>query len=120
MSKKVFHLSTCSTCKRIIKELELVDKGFELQNVKETPITEEELESLYKYSGSYESLFNRRSVLYRDRKLKEVNLSEEDYKNLILEHYSFLKRPIIQINDTYFVGNAKKTLAAAQEFLDQL
>ena len=119
MTKKVYHLATCSTCKRIIKELNLTE-GFELQNVKKLPISLNELEKLQVFSGSYESLFNRRSTLYRERKLKEVSLSENDYKNLILEHYSFLKRPIIQIGDTYFIGNAKKTIEAAKTFLENI
>lgn len=119
MTKKVYHLATCSTCKRIIKELNLTD-GFELQNVKEEPISLEELEKLYTFSGSYESLFNRRSTLYRERNLKEVSLIEDDYKKLILEHYTFLKRPIIQVENTYFIGNAKKTIEAAKTFLENL
>lgn len=119
MIKKVYHLSTCSTCKRIIKELNLVN-GFELQNVKEQPIAEVELEKLETFSGSYESLLNRRSVLYRERNLKEKQLSEEDYKALILEHYSFLKRPIIQVGDQYFIGNAKKTIESAKSFIENL
>jgi len=119
MIKKVYHLSTCSTCKRIIKELEL-ENGFELQNVKEQPITNEELERLAEFSGSYEILLNRRSVLYRDRNLKEKELSEADCKGLILEHYSFLKRPIIQVGDQYFIGNAKKTIESAKIFLENL
>ena len=119
MIKKVYHLSTCSTCKRIIKELDLT-KDFELQNLKEHPILENELDQLHTFTQSYESLFNRRSMLYRERNLKEVTLSETDYKNLILEHYSFLKRPIIQIDNTYFIGNAKKTIEAAKAHLQNL
>ena len=119
MSKKVYYLASCSTCKRIIKELNLVD-DFELQNVKEQPISLKELDKLYSFSKSYESLFNRRATLYRERNLKEVSLSETDYKKLILEHYTFLKRPIIQIDDTYFIGNAKKTIEAAKGFIESL
>lgn len=119
MTKKVFYLNTCSTCKRIIEELNL-EATFELQNVKEQPISEEELDQLKEFSGSYESLLNRRAVLYRERRLKEQQLSELDIKKLILEHYSFLKRPIIQINDTYFVGNAKKTIESAKTYLQNL
>lgn len=119
MTKKVYHLSTCSTCKRIIKELNIND-DFQFQNIKENPISEKELEQLYAYSGNYENLLNKRSTLYKERKLKEIELSEVDCKNLILEHYSFLKRPIIQVNETYFIGNAKKTIAEAKEFLEKL
>lgn len=119
MTKKVFYLSTCSTCKRIIKELNL-EATFKLQNVKENPISEEELNNLKAFSGSFESLLNRRSVLYRERGLKEQQLSDLDIKKLILEHYSFLKRPIIQINDMYFIGNAKKTIESAKIYLENL
>lgn len=119
MIKKVYHLNTCSTCKRIIKDLNLED-SFELQNVKEKPISEEELEKLKEFSGSYESLLNRRAVLYRERNLKEQILSETDYKDLILEHYSFLKRPIIQIGKKYFIGNAKKTVEEAKTYIENL
>jgi len=119
MIKKVYHLSTCSTCKRIIKELGLKD-NFELQNVKEKPISEEELEKLKSFIGNYENLFNKRAILYRERNLKETTLSEVNYKNLILEHYSFLKRPIIQINDQYFIGNAKKTIENAKKYIQNL
>jgi len=119
MIQKVYHLSTCSTCKRIIKELNLEEK-FNLQNVKEFPISEESLEKLAQFSGSYESLLNRRSILYRERNLKEQSLSESDYKALLLEHYSFLKRPVIQIGEQYFVGNAKKTVESAKNFLENL
>ncbi len=119
MIKKVYYLNTCSTCKRIIKELHL-EEGFELQNVKESPIVEIDLEALKKFSGTYESLLNRRSLLYRERNLKEQSLSEQDCKALILEHYSFLKRPIIQIEKHYFIGNAKKTIESAKSYLGTL
>ena len=119
MTKKVYYLATCSTCKRIIKDLNLTEK-FELQNTKEQPVTENELLKIYEFSGSYENLLNRRSVLYQERDLKNQTLNEKDYKNLILEHYSFLKRPIIQIEDQYFIGNAKKTIEAAKAYLENL
>jgi len=97
-----------------------LEGDFELQNVKEQPITAQSLEKLKEFSGSYESLLNRRAVLYRERNLKEQKLSETDYKALILEHYSFLKRPIIQIDEQYFIGNARKTIESAKAFIADL
>lgn len=66
-------------------------------------------------SGSYESLFSKRAQLYRKRGLNEQSLSEEDFKNLILEHYTFLKRPVMIVDNQIFVGNSKKVVAAAVE-----
>jgi len=112
--KKIYHLGSCSTCKRILKELEPLD-GVELQEIKSEPITPAQLEQMETLSGSYESLFSRRAMLFRQRGLHEKELSEKDYKDLILEHYTFLKRPVIIVEDQIFVGNSKKTVEAAKE-----
>ena len=105
--KKVYYLSTCDTCKKILRELQL-DSAFELQDIKTEPITEEQLEHLRSMTDSYESLFSRRSRQYRSRGLHEVELTEQDYKKLILEEYTFLKRPVIVNQDVISIGNAKK------------
>ncbi|WP_108245793.1 arsenate reductase family protein [Muricauda brasiliensis] len=112
--KKIYHLGSCSTCKRILKELEPLD-GVELQEIKSEPITPEQLEQMKALSGSYESLFSRRAMLFRQRGLHEKELSEKDYKELILDHYTFLKRPVIIVGDQIFIGNSKKTVEAGKE-----
>ncbi|MAP55790.1 ArsC/Spx/MgsR family protein [Altibacter sp.] len=112
--KKIYYLSSCDTCKRILDELEL-PQSFIKQDIKTQGITEEELEELYNLAGSYEDLFSKRARLYKERNLKEERLLEEDFKNLLLEHYTFLKRPILVNNDQIFIGNSKKTVAAAKK-----
>ena len=114
--KKTYHLGSCSTCKRILKELEPLD-GVELQEIKSEALTSEQLEQMAELSGSYESLFSRRAMLFRQRGLHEKDLSESDYKDLILDHYTFLKRPVVIVDDQIFVGNSKKTVEAAKEAL---
>ena len=114
--QKIYHLSTCDTCKRILKELN-PPSSFILQDIKSNEITEEQLEEMHNLSGSYEDLFSRRARLYKEKDLKNKDLREEDYKALILEHYTFLKRPVIINNDAIFIGNSKKTVAAAKHSL---
>lgn len=116
--KKVWHLSTCNTCRRIIGELGGL-QTCELQNLREEHISPEDLDWLKSKTGSYESLFNRRSVKYKEMGLKDKNLSEKEYRKLILSHYTFLIRPIIVIGEDVFVGNAAKIVAAAKEKLGQ-
>ncbi len=111
--QKVYYLSSCDTCKRILKEIEL-PSSFIKQDIKVQGITNEELEELYNLAGSYEALFSRRAKLYQERNLNEEELLDEDYKNLLLDHYTFLKRPIIVNNDQIFIGNAKSTVEAAK------
>ncbi|MCB0371444.1 MAG: hypothetical protein KDD31_00375 [Muricauda sp.] len=114
--KKIYHLGTCSTCQRILKELEPLD-GVQLQEIKTEHITEEQLEEMKALSGSFESLFSKRAMLFRQRGLHEKQLSESDYKALILEQYTFLKRPVILVDGQIFIGNSKKTVQAAKEAL---
>ena len=111
--KKIYHLSTCDTCKRILKELDAPEE-FELQDIKSKEISPQELEEMKALSGDYESLFSRRARLYKERDLKNKNLEEKDYRDLILEHYTFLKRPVIINQDQIFIGNSKKTVEAAK------
>jgi arsenate reductase len=51
--------------------------------------------------------------------LKDKSLSESDYKRLILEEDTFLKRPVFIVNDSIFVGNSKKTVEALKKSLNE-
>ncbi len=115
--KKIYHLSTCTTCQRIIKELSLEEKGFEFQDIKMNNIDSEMLDKLAQKEGSYEALFNKRAMKYRSMGLNEQDLSENDFKNHILGEYTFLKRPVIIMDDEYFIGNSKKVVEAAKKNL---
>ena len=114
--KAFYYLETCSTCKRIMSYLNLSSiKQIDIKSIK---ISENEIDLLKNVSGSYESLFNKRSQLYKKRKLKNKKLSELDYKNFILEHYTFLKRPILIHEKNIFIGNEKKNIDSLKEFLN--
>lgn len=117
--KKFYYLSTCSTCIRILKELQLPD-AIEKQDLKAHPVSKKDLNTLVKLAGSYEALFNRRAQLYKERNLKEQPLSEQYYQSLILEHYTFLKRPVLVLDKKIFIGNDKKTVEAARQAVLEL
>ena len=95
--KKIYYLSTCDTCKRIISELELKDKGFIFQDIKTEKITSVQLEEMKNLAGSYEALFSRIARKYKELGLPSKTLTEADYKKFILEEYTFLKRPVINL-----------------------
>ncbi|MRT92755.1 arsenate reductase family protein [Ancylomarina sp. 16SWW S1-10-2] len=113
MKNKIYYLSTCSTCLRIMNELE-IDDTFEKQDIKHENIKEEDLDRIAKQIGSYEALFSKRAMKYKSMGLKEKNLSEQDFRQLMLDEYTFLKRPFILIDGEAFIGNAKKTVEAAK------
>jgi arsenate reductase-like glutaredoxin family protein len=111
--KKIYYLSTCNTCTRIIAELNLPE-DFIRQDIKTEPITEAQIEVMRVLADSYESLFSKRARLYKELGLKEKSLSEDNIKNYILKQYTFLKRPVIIFNNQIFIGNSKKTVEAAK------
>ncbi|MGK0421275.1 MAG: arsenate reductase [Polaribacter sp.] len=106
--KKVYFLKTCDTCKRILKEINT--DGFELQEIKSNPVNTSQLEEMYKFSNSYEALFNKRSKLYKEMNLKSKTISEAGYRQYILDEYTFLKRPVFIVDDAIFIGNSKKVV----------
>ena len=108
-----FYLATCDTCKRILRTLDLPDT-IEKREIKKQPITVKEVEQMRKLSGSYEALFSKRAKLYKERGLKNEQLNEDDYKRFILEHYTFLKRPVLIYEGEIFIGNSAKVVESAR------
>ena len=106
----MYHLATCTTCQAIIKDTKVDKKGFDMQDIKTEKITATQLDEMKKMAGSYEALFSRRAMKYKQLGLKDKQLAEKDYRNYILEEYTFLKRPVTIINNKIFVGSDKKTV----------
>jgi arsenate reductase (glutaredoxin) len=107
--ERFFYLSTCSTCIKIIKQINL--KNITLQDIKKESVTEEQLDEMKKISGSYESLFSKRAINYTKLGLKNKQLQESDYKKYILSDYTFLKRPVLIYNNKIVVGNSPKEVS---------
>ncbi len=117
MKRKIYFLATCSTSHRIMNELDLDSFDFDQQDIKTEPVTPAQLDEMKALAGSYEALFSRRAVKYKTLRLKDKALTEADYRRLILEEYTFLKRPVIIMGDQIFIGSAAKTIAAARQAL---
>lgn len=115
--KKIYHLSSCSTCQRIIKDLELKDKGFTFQDIKTERITSSQLDEMIKMAGGVEPLFSTKAIKYRELGLKDKKLTDKQIKDYILEEYTFLKRPVIIIGPKIFVGSAKENIANVKKDL---
>src|ERR1700742_4886374 len=106
--KKIYYLSTCSTCARILKETHLEKKGFPLQDIKTEKITPAQLDEMAKLAGSYEALFSRVALKYKS--LDPKPSTEKEYRKLILNEYTFLKRPVVISGENIFIGNSKSNV----------
>jgi arsenate reductase len=113
--KKIYHLGNCTTCQNIINETAIDKKGFVMQDIKFEKITPAQLDEMKNLAGSYEDLFSRRALKYKELGLKDKQLTEKDYRNFILEEYTFLKRPVVIIDNKIFIGSEKKNVEALKK-----
>lgn len=109
MTNKIYYLASCDTCRKIIKSLPNTNR-LVFQDIRQDPITPEQLEEMYQLSGSYEALFSKKAQLYKSMDLKNKNLTESDYKKYLLEHYTFLSRPVFIIDGKIYIGNGQKNI----------
>lgn len=114
--RKIYYLASCDTCRKIIKALPQ-NANLEYHDIRQNPITKEELEQMHQLSGSYEALFSKKAQLYKEKGLKNMTLTEDDYKKYILEHYTFLSRPVVIINENIFIGNTQPNILKLHQFL---
>ena len=114
---KIYYLASCDTCRKIIKSLPK-DHDLVFHDIKQNPITVEELEEMYRLSGSYEALFSKKAQLYKSMDLKNKSLTEDDYKKYILEHYTFLSRPVFIINSQIYIGNTQQNMLQVMKALN--
>lgn len=112
MEITVWYLSTCDTCRRILEQTGIDESNARLIDIKTNPVSESEIEAFHKVTGSYKALINGRSMQFRDMHKKAKDLNEEEARGLLLQHYSFLKRPVIRIGEDLFVGNSRKNVEA--------
>ncbi len=106
--KKVFYLKTCDTCLKILKQFDL--QNWEKREIKTIPISKEEIDEMYQLTHSYEALFNKKSTQIKLQELDLKTLQEDDFKELLLNHYTFLKRPVFITDAEIFIGNDKQNV----------
>jgi len=110
MSENTFYwLPNCSTCKKAKNHIERHGlRDFEVRDIKENPLSRFEVEDLAVKLGGAGELFSRRAIKYREMKLNERELSDEEMLELMSEEYTFLKRPILVYKGKAIAGFFEK------------
>jgi arsenate reductase (glutaredoxin) len=116
---KIYYLASCDTCRKIIKSLPATH-NLTFHDIKQDPISFAEVEQMQELAGSYEALFSKKAQLYNSMNLKNKNLTEADFKNYILEHYTFLSRPVFIINNKIYIGNTQQNMLQVYKALENV
>jgi arsenate reductase len=104
-----YWLPNCSTCQKAKRRLDYHRVALtKLRDIKTEPLSRPEIERLAALLGGAENLFSRRSVKYRELGLKDKMISENEMLDLMASEYTFLKRPVLVINDKAVAGFFEK------------
>jgi Spx/MgsR family transcriptional regulator len=94
---KIYGIKNCDTCRKAVKAL-----GAELHDVRETPLSIEQLEGFFAAFG--QALVNTRSTTWRN--LDETARKTDPLK-LLQQHPTLMKRPVIERGNELFLGWGK-------------
>ena len=94
-------------------------EGWQLRELKSENVSESELNEMHRFTQSYEALFSKKSTQIKERNIDIKSLKEEDFKSLILDHYSFLKRPVFITDKDIFVGNDKSNVESLRNYFSK-
>jgi arsenate reductase len=104
-----YWLPNCTTCQKAKRRLDYHRVSItKLRDLKEEPLSLEEVKNLAEMLGGVENLFSRRSVRFRELGLRDKELSENDMLDLMTTEYTFLKRPILVLNNKAIAGFFEK------------
>ncbi|MDX2282750.1 MAG: ArsC/Spx/MgsR family protein [Bacteroidia bacterium] len=117
--QRIFYLSTCDTCRDILRRWQ-PDASIPRQDIKTDPLSPEQADELARLAGSYEALFSRRAQLYKQLGLAKQTLGEADFRRYLLEHYTFLRRPVLVLGSQIFIGSEAESVEAAHQALKTL
>jgi len=105
----VYWLPYCSTCQKAVAYLK--GKGIAIRsfrNLKEEPLSEDEVRGLAAKVGGVEKLFSKRAMKYRAMGLHERDVTEDEMVLLMAEEYTFVTRPVIVRGDRATAGFSAK------------
>ena len=102
---KVFHKTTCITCKKTITEIERMNKDIGKRDFFKEPLSETELKKIIKMTGKKPSeLLRKRDKMYKELDLENDKNTDNQIIKLMVKHPGLILRPIIVSKNKAFVG----------------
>lgn len=102
---KVYHKSTCITCKKAITEMERMNADIEKRDFFKDPFSETELKKIIKIAGKKPSeLLRKRDKMYKELDLDNNKKTDEQLIKLMVKYPGLILRPIVIIKNKAFVG----------------
>ncbi len=102
---KVYHKSSCITCKRAIAGIEQSGASIEKRDFFKQPFSEAEITEIVQMSGKRPSeLLRKRDRMYKELKLDGAENTDSQIIRLMAKHPGLIMRPIIVTKGKASVG----------------
>ena len=93
----VYQKPTCTTCREVYTALKESGVDFKAVNYYLAPIPKAKLKELIKKMGiSAEELLRKKESIYKELKLNEKKLSEDEIIDLMVKYPDLIQRPIVE------------------------
>ncbi|MFB5604889.1 MAG: arsenate reductase family protein [Nitrosarchaeum sp.] len=102
---KIYHKSTCITCKNTITEIQRMSADIEKRDFFKEPFSESELKKIIKMTGKRPSeILRKRDKMYKELELDKNKKSDEQLIKLMVKYPGLILRPIIIIKNKAVIG----------------
>jgi arsenate reductase len=102
---KVYHKTTCITCKKAITEIERMSADVEKRDFFKEPFSEPELKKIIKMTGKKPSeLLRKRDKMYKELDLENNKKGDDQLIKLMVKYPGLILRPIVIIKNKAYVG----------------
>jgi arsenate reductase len=92
----IYQKPTCSTCRQAVQLLKASGKPFTAINYYEKPFTKAGLKGLLKKAGlTPKQVLRTKEDIYKELKLSERDLSDDELIDLMLKHPDLIQRPLV-------------------------
>lgn len=100
---KVYGIKNCDSVKKALAFFKKHDLEYVLHDFKIEPVDCNKV-SFWLESTTLKQLFNARSTTYRNLKLKEKNLSQEEQIKYLCQENLLIKRPVVECDNNLMIG----------------
>ena len=102
---KIYHKSSCITCKKTISEMERMRIDIESRDFFKDPFTETELKKIIKMTGKKpKELLRKRDKTYKEMNLEQNKKTDSEIIKLMVKYPGLILRPIIILKNKAIVG----------------
>ncbi len=105
MELKIYHKSTCITCKKAITTIERMNVDIEKRDFFKDQFSETELKKIIKMTGKKPSeLLRKRDKMFKELNLENTKKTDSQIIKLMVKYPGLILRPIVIIKNKAFVG----------------